>query len=241
MRQRWIMDEWRDAFLLEARMHQVPGDRIGEALAEIDAHCADSGQEPAEAFGDPVRYAGELARSAPPAAGRAGPGRELLGHVRTAVATLAGIAGILSGVDALADGERGVLTAGQLASVAAGTAGIAYIGGVVLRPGRRGGRWHLPVAVMASLALMMLPQVWWRAPALRAPAWLLLAAGLCVLAVAWSPLASGRVVADPVVDPRTGREPFRAPRWLRLVGSWWTLPVLLLVVVLVTVLVPGPR
>lgn len=44
----------------------VPADRIGEAIAEIETHVADSGEDPRETFGDPTGYAHRLggARSA---------------------------------------------------------------------------------------------------------------------------------------------------------------------------------
>ena len=48
---------WAEAMLLELRLLGVGGSRIGAVLAEIDSHCADSGQTAEEAFGDPVDYA----------------------------------------------------------------------------------------------------------------------------------------------------------------------------------------
>ncbi len=51
---------WTEAALLELRLLGVRGDRIGAALAEADAFCVDSGQDAAEAFGDPVAYARSL-------------------------------------------------------------------------------------------------------------------------------------------------------------------------------------
>jgi hypothetical protein len=63
---------WCDTFATQTRLYGTPGPAIGEALAEIDAHCADSGQSPAEAFGDPVDYAAALARGLRPASSRRG-------------------------------------------------------------------------------------------------------------------------------------------------------------------------
>lgn len=51
---------WVDDVVLELRLRDVSGRRIGAALAEADAHCADSGQDVHEAFGDPVQYARSL-------------------------------------------------------------------------------------------------------------------------------------------------------------------------------------
>lgn len=52
---------WVEAFLLELRLRGVDGRRIGAALAEVEAHCAESGESAQESFGDPTAYAVELA------------------------------------------------------------------------------------------------------------------------------------------------------------------------------------
>jgi hypothetical protein len=49
------------------KLLHVPGDRIGEILAEAEAHAAESGEPLREAFGDPRDYACRWAPS-PPAA-----------------------------------------------------------------------------------------------------------------------------------------------------------------------------
>lgn len=45
-------------------MRNVPGDKIGQIAAEVEAHIAESGEYPAEAFGKPRNYAREWARTA---------------------------------------------------------------------------------------------------------------------------------------------------------------------------------
>lgn len=55
---------WRDDLVLELRLHDVPGDAIGAALAEVQAHCLDSGQSAQEAFGDARAFGAELAAAA---------------------------------------------------------------------------------------------------------------------------------------------------------------------------------
>lgn len=55
-----VEPEWAEAAILELRLLGVAGDRIGAALAEVDAHCTDSGEPAAEAFGDPVAYVRSL-------------------------------------------------------------------------------------------------------------------------------------------------------------------------------------
>ena len=51
-----IEPEWAEALLLELRLRGVAGQQIGATLAEIEAHCADSGESAREAFGDPTSY-----------------------------------------------------------------------------------------------------------------------------------------------------------------------------------------
>ncbi|WP_309135156.1 hypothetical protein [Cellulomonas sp.] len=55
---------WREDLVLELRLHDVPGDAIGAALAEVEAYCLDSGQSAQEAFGDARAYGVALAEAA---------------------------------------------------------------------------------------------------------------------------------------------------------------------------------
>ena len=56
---------------------------------------------------------------------------------------------------------------------------------------------------------------------------------LFLLAVAWWPTASDRLLADRIIDPRTGSEPFDTPRVLVAAVRWMLPTTLLLGVVLV--------
>ncbi|WP_324653451.1 hypothetical protein [Georgenia sp. H159] len=58
--------DWCDDFVLELRLRDVPGPVIGDRLAEVEAHCADTGESPAEAFGDPTDYAMQLDEQSEP-------------------------------------------------------------------------------------------------------------------------------------------------------------------------------
>ncbi|MEK8228436.1 hypothetical protein NKG05_23990 [Oerskovia sp. M15] len=46
--------------MIELRLLDVPGDVLGAALAEVESHCAESGEKASEVFGDPVAYARSL-------------------------------------------------------------------------------------------------------------------------------------------------------------------------------------
>jgi hypothetical protein len=54
---------WCDDLLLRLRMLSVPGPRIGEVLAEVQSHVAETGEAPREAFGTPKEYAGQVAHA----------------------------------------------------------------------------------------------------------------------------------------------------------------------------------
>ena len=231
---RHLMDPWRDALVAELRMREVPGDRIGEALAEVDAYCTDAGQTPAEAFGDPIAYAQSLIDVHAPA--RVGPARRRLIPAGRAFATLAGVFALLNGVDGVAHTGRGELTAGQLSSVALGTLLFPVVAAAVVSSAlfRRRAVWAAVVAVTPWLTAV--PVIVWRTPVAHAPGWLLLTAGLFLLALAWWLQASGRLLADRIIDPRTGSEPFTQPRLL-LGAIRWLLPAVLLIAVLLTALI----
>lgn len=57
---------WVDPFIVELRLDNVPGAAIGDALETVHAHCADSGETPHEAFGDPKDYARSLGLAGEP-------------------------------------------------------------------------------------------------------------------------------------------------------------------------------
>ena len=52
---------YRKELLFALRLRDVPGPRIAEALAEVDSHLSESGEDPLEAFGPPKAYADKVA------------------------------------------------------------------------------------------------------------------------------------------------------------------------------------
>lgn len=56
-------EAYSDDLLLALRLRDVPGTRIGEVLAEVQSHVAETGEDPRQAFGDPERYADEVAEA----------------------------------------------------------------------------------------------------------------------------------------------------------------------------------
>ena len=56
-----IDPQWAEDFILEARLLDLPGDRIGDSLIDVNSHCRDAGEAAAKAFGDPTEYARVIA------------------------------------------------------------------------------------------------------------------------------------------------------------------------------------
>jgi hypothetical protein len=236
MTRRWLMDEWRDAFVTGLRLRGVPGRQIGEALAEVDAHCADSGQAPGEVFGDPAGYAAARSRAG-------GPGSRKRISVRPAAfqagAVVAGVLGLLSGADAVAHHTPGAVTVGQVIPAALAPLLTAVIVTALQQPGHGRRRALLAVAFPGCVTAAAIPQLLWPQPVLRVPGPALLATGLLLLGLALGPVTARRWQADRVIDPRTGSEPFRTPARVPAVIRY-ALPAVLLAAVLAVLLIPAP-
>lgn len=58
--------KWRDELIYHLRMKDIPGDRIGDILLEVESHIGETGETPAEAFGDAKHYAATHAEATPP-------------------------------------------------------------------------------------------------------------------------------------------------------------------------------
>jgi len=190
--------QWAEWFLVTLRLQEVPGDRIGAALAEVEAHVAESGETAEEAFGEPVAYARSLGLKANPAGTKGQLLRNLL-----VVPSLLGLDLVVESLQGLSDGVFPVRT-GLLVTlglyclilVTLAAAGGALVDLLVRRRGAA-------VAVYAAAAaLLVVPVVLWRGAAFTLPAWPALLAGV-VLVVAMIPvnyrLMAGS--ADPVTPP----------------------------------------
>ena len=99
---------WRDSLLLRLRMRNVPGARIGEVLAEVQSHVAETGEDPREAFGSPKEYADRIADAlgaAPSGGWRAAVRRLTWRDVVLAVATGLASFALFDGLWSLAEGR----------------------------------------------------------------------------------------------------------------------------------------
>ncbi len=100
-----VPKRWRDAFVLAMRERDADGRRIGDALAEVEQFCQDSGRNAQDAFGPAGAYAAELVAEKPPA--RFDP--------RTAASLAVGLVGMLLVIWAVpADDGRLTITLGDV-------------------------------------------------------------------------------------------------------------------------------
>lgn len=189
---------WREAFVIEQRLADVPGDGIGDALATVDAHCAESGESAAEAFGDPVAYARSL---------QPGPQHGSGISARTALGLVLGLAALFlvpRAVDAWVAGTGVGVSAGDLVAL---SLCFVLVGVVLARPvpvlgwimRHQGTAFVLPFVVLIA---MIVPQALWR-DVLAEPAWsAVLGVGVLLLVLnvilTWPDLTT----ADPIRDPR---------------------------------------
>src|SRR4051812_13844814 len=122
------LDGYRRDLLAELRQRGVPKQRIAQAIAEMESHVAESGEQPHVAFGDPGTYAAELAQS--------------LGRTRHSFARRAQVPLIaISAFAGAALMTRGI-TAGVHQHVWTGSAALLItIGALVFGVGILGGAW----------------------------------------------------------------------------------------------------
>jgi hypothetical protein len=187
----------------ELRARGVPGGRIGEVLAEVDTHVADTGEDPASAFGPPEGYAARIAEEtgATPEASTSTARRFLTGVPITAGTLLAveGVVGLVR--DRAAAVTLAVLLAALLLPVLNQVAGPRA---------RRSDGLGCATAV-GSLVVTQIVQivvlVRFRQPVLAdLPAWVAAVAGLATalaVIVAFRPAQRPAGLA-PVIDPRPG-------------------------------------
>lgn len=228
---------WAEAFLLELRLRRVNGRSIGAALAEVEAHCAESGESARDAFGDPAAYAVELA-PAPPA--------ETSGLRRELVSSALGLGGMLStlaAVGAWQAGTRVELTTGAvgvLLLVLVGTALIVRFADRLLRAVVR--RWWVaalgatvPIALFVTVLLLGRQTLLTVAVLPTLVVGLLLLTANLLLALR-SPDADDRVVGPEGVGGAGTLGDDAVARGLERVGPW-LFPVLTVVMALPLLLI----
>ncbi|RRO12804.1 hypothetical protein EIL87_24270 [Saccharopolyspora rhizosphaerae] len=98
--------KYHDDLLIALRMHEVSGERVGEVLAEVESHVAETGEDPVEAFGEPRDYARRVAAQLDRSTGKRPAWEVVLGSLVAAVLAFFGSTFLVRG---LAAGEEGVI------------------------------------------------------------------------------------------------------------------------------------
>lgn len=201
---------WRDNFVIELRLQGVSGRGTAAALAEVQAHCRDSGQEVGDAFGPPVGYARALelpdkSRWTAPQIARTWISILLL---------VGGVSATLLGGISLGRGERVEINGGLITNGATTVAVMALVfvvGSHLLRFLVDHPVWTALGfgAIVAVIPLAGLPFRDFHVGSVSAPA--TLAAGLAALA-AWAVIIGvarrrGKDLRDPLVPPVPGPDP----------------------------------
>jgi hypothetical protein len=183
-------ESWLRDFTLLLRTRGVDGARIGDALAEVESHCDDSGQEPMEAFGEPADYAASLhLPTTKPTNWTTNVVLPVLGLVIGANLVLGAVLHWSSGV---------AITVGVVASMVVFVAFVAlligFFGKVVTSRGALIAWFGAGFVLMVALPLVL--------PQALATVHPVIALVLGLVFVALGLMAVRQIPADPIVDPR---------------------------------------
>lgn len=192
--------QWLDEMVIELRLREISGTAIGDAAAAVEAHCAESGERPAEAFGDPREYARALDFAPSQISDTSAQGwAKVLGPIAAGMVAINLVPGI---VRALFGHSTVAISWGELAGLAVlalvvglsirylhallhnKVTGILFFGGAV--------------AAMAMLPIL-LPGTAWTLPVVVAVALTIACLVASVLGLRWQRHA----LDDPIIDPRT--------------------------------------
>ncbi len=182
--------------MVELRLRSVDGRRIGAALAEVEAHCAESGETAHQAFGDPTAYAVELAPDGTVSL-------DWRGELVPSVLGLSGMMLTLGAVGASRAGTQVELTTGLVLVVALavlGTTLVVRYADRVLRAVVRH-RWLAVVGALAPIGLFVAILLLGRQTLVALPPAGTLVVGVVFLAASTAMALRIADPADPVVGP----------------------------------------
>lgn len=204
---------WGRDFVIALRERGVTGRAIGAALAEVAAHCHDSGTEPEASFGDPEEYAESLQFAGSDIDG-SGQRRALL----AGAASLTGLLITLRGLGGLTDSGPVLIVAGDIASVVLLVLVFLTIGlsiGWIARARLASLVAATAVFSVAFAGVTVLPILWtdglFAMPALPL---LFLGGALLIGGALAMPTSERSVITQPWDRPR------ELPRWVEPVGRW---------------------
>lgn len=198
---------WAQQLTVELRLRGVSGESIGETLAEVDSHCAESGETAADSFGAPADYAQQL--QLPESAQRES---SQLMTVAPILGQILGMLPILWAMPPLSQGAEAVIRTGQITLLGIVVVAIVLMTWRVLRIVRFVVRRPVPAILcgVALVALMALAVGLLRTPVLELAPMPLLIFGVVMLAVTtvWGVLSmrSTLLTEDMVAKPLEDRE-----------------------------------
>ena len=185
--------QWLDEFARQLRLRGADGPGTGDALAQAEAHLAESGETAAEAFGDPADYAAALDLP-----DRSGGPRGLLRALVPVLCLVAGFTLVLQAV--LNWGTAVAITQG---GVLAAVVYLLVCGALVAFPRQILGSPRLGLLivwfVLGFAAVVAVPLLL-RTPLAQVSPVVALVAGVVLFGAAW--LLRALIGRDPVVDPR---------------------------------------
>lgn len=173
--------QWVDEFVLEQRLLEVPGSRIGDALATVEAHLAETGESAADAFGPPRQYARLLAESEATVVSRG----LSAGTVVSGVSGMAGIVLLPTAFQAWLEKDAVTVTTGDLVMVAALAALSALLVAFCDQVLRLLLARQTPALLMGPLLVVLFVAITllWRAPVTALPSLAVLVFAVIALAV----------------------------------------------------------
>ncbi|MET1153763.1 hypothetical protein [Arthrobacter sp.] len=211
--------KWLDEMVLELRLLNVDGSRIGDAAATVREHLADSGEIPEEAFGDPTEYARSLGLEQP----------EPSGLLAVVAANLVGVFGFMALVFTAGPASenqpvqiRGFHVLLAIAFLLALPLIAFNLRAVVRLKAWQGGAIGAAVfALLVAVAVLLGDTVVADFPAMP----IALGGGLLTLATTLWGQFSGYQRPDPVVDPTAAADAGkkgsgRRDAWISFLGNW---------------------
>lgn len=185
--------KWLDEFAYQLRLRGADGVQTGDALAQVEAHLAESGEPAAEEFGDPASYANDL--NLPDRSGG------LLGVSRALVPAFCLVAGFDLVLQASLNwGSAVAITQGIALAAALYLLTVGVLVGFARQILGSRGRVLVIVWFVAGFAAVVASAVALRTPLVHLAPPVALGIGVLLLAAAW--LLRGMVGRDPIVDPR---------------------------------------
>lgn len=202
--------KWLEALTLELRIHNISGAKIGDTLATVKEHLADSGESAQVAFGSPAEYATHIAASS------TAQNISLKGTITRSALGLIAFLAFTQATGPWAAGEPMLLGVTQLISFAfpvLGALSIPYLYDKLLRH-----FWIFWALIAVNFCGVLIAALY--APRDPADAWisiaplpvLLITAAIMIIASTLDTIANAKDGDDSIIDPLSSPEMARKKR-----------------------------